>query len=150
MAIAAALYSTKIRREMVDFEVYRTAGFTHITAGGTREGMRGPRGTTRRIFNGYFPVSQPGLDYLPLERHDEIRRGDWLFVHNGSSDVKGCHSVIFLRWLDRAAMLCECACSIGAPRGRTTRWYLGDGRRGTPVAVVYRAIPSPSPPPRAR
>ena len=26
MAVAAALYGTKIRREMADFEVYRTAG----------------------------------------------------------------------------------------------------------------------------
>lgn len=69
-----------------------------------------------------------------------LRPGDWLYINNQNRwDRKGCHSVIFLEWIDKNANMARCASSPRA--GSSGRIHLVDFNK-SPVTHISKPVPA--------
>jgi len=117
-AVSSAISSGVVGSHCWDWiwKVYQLAGFGGDSVHSVRD--------IQFVFKGsQYDPSNP-YKFLPIDRHVEIKPGDWLYIHNGNQwDRNGNHSVIFIKWLDGARCSAQVAASsfAGKPGRYETR-----------------------------
>jgi hypothetical protein len=108
-----------------------------------RSGYTGAKYPTLKNVKVLFKGSQytgSGAKWFPLSRYDELRPGDWIYIHNGNkydTAGRGNHSGVFIKWLDRSNYIAQTASSRG--KGKVGGYRRRD-LRAMPIAWLMRPV----------